>query len=54
MRQSNDIRSESQRQRYDKNKKRISDKHYLSKQQKWEIKERLRIISEALGGNFTK
>lgn len=54
MKQSNDSKSESQRKRAEKNKERIADKPYLSKQEKWEIRERLRIISEALGDNFTK
>jgi len=54
MKQSNDSRSESQRRRAEKNKDRIADKPSLSKQEKWEIRERLRIISEALGDNFTK
>lgn len=54
MKQSNNKKSESQRRRAEKNRERISDKHYLSKHEKWEIRERLRIISEALGDNFTK
>lgn len=52
MKQSNDKRSESQRKRAEKNKERIADKTHLSKHEKWEIKERLRIISEAMS-NFT-
>lgn len=54
MKQSNNTRSETQRKRSEKNKDRISDKPHLSKHEKWEIRERLRIISEAIGDNFTK
>ena len=46
MKQSNENRSESQRKRAEKNKERISDKPHLSKHERWELKERLRILSE--------
>ena len=48
MKRSNDNKSETQRKRAEKNKERISDKPYLSKHQRWELRERLRIISESL------
>ncbi len=48
MKKSNIVRSESQRKRSEKNQERISDKPQLSKHEKWELKERFRIISEAL------
>jgi len=48
MKQSNDNKSKTQRKRAEKNKNRISDKPYLSKHQKWENAERIRIIAEAL------
>ena len=55
MKQSNESRSETQRKRSEKNKDRLADKPHLSKHERWEIKERLRIISEALSeDNFTK
>lgn len=48
MKQSNDKRAESQRKRAEKNKERISAKPQLSKHERWEMAERLRIIQEAL------
>jgi hypothetical protein len=48
MKQSNDNKSETQRKRAEKNKNRISDKPHLSKHERWELRERLRIISESL------
>lgn len=48
MKQSNDNKSETQRKRAEKNKERISDKPHLSKHERWELRERLRIISESL------
>ena len=48
MKQSNENRSESQRKRAEKNKERISAKPRLSKHERWEMAERLRIIQEAL------
>jgi hypothetical protein len=48
MKQSNDNKSETQRKRAEKNKNRMSDKPYLSKHERWELRERLRIISESL------
>jgi hypothetical protein len=48
MKQSNDNRSESQRKRSNKNRERIAEKPHLSKHEKWEQRERLRIIHEAL------
>ena len=55
MKQSNEIRSETQRKRSEKNKDRLADKPHLSKHERWEIRQRLRIISEAFSDdNFTK
>jgi hypothetical protein len=55
MKQSNENRSERQRKRSLKNKERLSDKPYYSKHEKWEMAERIRIISDALlGKDFTK
>lgn len=48
MKQSNSSKSESQRKRAEKNKERLSNKPHLSKHEKWEMRERLRIISETL------
>lgn len=48
MKQSNDNRSESQRRRAKKNKERMSAKPQLSKHERWEMAERLRIIQEAM------
>jgi len=48
MKQSNDKRAEIQRKRAEKNKERISAKPQLSKHERWEMAERLRIIQEAL------
>jgi hypothetical protein len=48
MKQSNANKSETQRKRAEKNKNRISDKPHLSKHERWELRERLRIISESL------
>lgn len=48
MKKSNLIRSESQRKRSEKNQERISDKPRLSKHERWEMAERLRIIQEAM------
>ena len=48
MKQSNNNKSETQRKRAEKNKNRISDKPHLSKHERWEFRERLRIISESL------
>lgn len=54
MKQSNKNRSERQRKRSLKNKKRLSDKPHLSKHERWEARERIRIISEMLSGkDFT-
>lgn len=47
MKQSNDNKSDRQRKRSLKNKDRIADKPHLSKQEKWEIKERMKILSQA-------
>jgi hypothetical protein len=46
MRQSNESKSESGQKRYEKNKNRMSDKPHLSKHERWEMRERLRIIAE--------
>lgn len=55
MKQSNDNISETKRKRSEKNKDRLADKPHLSKHERWEIRERLRIISEAFSDdNFTK
>lgn len=51
MKQSNQNKSETQRKRSEKNRERISAKPHLSKHEKWEMRERVRIISEALLGN---
>jgi hypothetical protein len=48
MKQSNEQKSQSGRKRYEKNKDRLSDKPSMSKQERWEARERLRIISQAL------
>lgn len=48
MKKSNTVRSESQRKRSEKNQERISDKPKLSKHEKWELRERFKIISNAL------
>lgn len=48
MKKSNTIRSESQRRRSEKNQERMADKPKLSKHEKWELRERFRIISDAL------
>lgn len=48
MKQSNENKSDRQRKRSEKNKERLSDKPHLSKHEKWEIRERLRILSEAM------
>jgi len=48
MKQSNKNKSNSQRKRSEKNKVRISKKPHLSKHEKWEERERLRIIYDAL------
>jgi len=48
MKQSNNKRAESQRKRSEKNKGRISAKPQLSKHERWEMAERLRIIQEAI------
>lgn len=53
MKQSNKNRSDSQRKRSEKNNERIAKKPHISKHQKWEMRERLKIISEAYL-NFTK
>jgi signal-transduction protein with cAMP-binding, CBS, and nucleotidyltransferase domain len=47
MKKANDDISQYKQKRYQKNKDRILDKPHLSKQEKWELRERLRIISEA-------
>lgn len=47
MKQSNNNKSNRQRKRSLKNKDRIADKPHLSKHEKWEIKERLKILSDA-------
>jgi len=46
MKQSNDQKSERQRKRAKKNQERLSDKPHLSKHERWEIKERLRILAD--------
>ena len=48
MKQSNDSKSQSGQRRYNKNINRLADKPHLSKQEKWEIRERAKIILEAL------
>lgn len=48
MKQSNSKRSQSQRKRAEKNKDRVSNKPHLSKHERWELRERLRIVSESL------
>ena len=48
MKKSNNNRSKSQKKRAEKNQKRLSDKTRLSKQQRWEMRERVRILSETL------
>ncbi len=48
MKKSNIVRSDSQRKRSEKNQERISDKPRLSKHERWEMTERLRIIQEAM------
>jgi hypothetical protein len=47
MKQSNHQKSETGQKRYEKNKERILDKPHLSKHERWEMRERLRIIEEA-------
>jgi len=49
MKQSNEQKSQAGQKRYEKNKNRISDKPHMSKHERWEARERLRIIVEALG-----
>lgn len=54
MKQSNDKRSARQRKRSKKNQERLASKPHMSKHEKWELKERIKIISEALyGQDFT-
>jgi hypothetical protein len=48
MKQSNESKSHSGQKRYNKNINRLSDKPKLSKHEKWEIRERAKIIFEAL------
>lgn len=48
MKKSNETKSESQRKRSEKNRVRIAEKPHLSKHEKWEERERLRIIYDAL------
>lgn len=47
MKKVNDDISKAKQKRYEKNKDRIADKPHMSKHEKWELRERLRIISEA-------
>jgi glycerol-3-phosphate cytidylyltransferase-like family protein len=54
MKQSNQQKTNSGQRRYEKNKNRISDKPHMSKHERWEMMERLRIITEALSGNPKK
>ena len=49
MKQSNEQKSQTGQKRYEKNKNRISDKPHMSKHERWEMMERLRIISKAFG-----
>jgi hypothetical protein len=48
MKQSNEQKSQSGQKRYEKNKNRISDKPHMSKHERWEMRERAKIILEAL------
>jgi hypothetical protein len=47
MKQSNEQKSKSGQKRYQKNKNRILDKPHMSKHERWELMERLRILSQA-------
>jgi hypothetical protein len=47
MKQSNEQKSKSGQKRYQKNKNRILDKQHMSKHERWELMERLRILSQA-------
>jgi ribosomal protein L44E len=48
MKKSNDSKSQYGQRRYNKNINRIADKPKLSKHEKWEIRERAKIVLEAL------
>jgi hypothetical protein len=48
MKQSNEQKSQSGQKRYEKNKNRILDKPHMSKHERWEMRERAKIILEAL------
>jgi hypothetical protein len=48
MKQSNDKKSQSGQKRHNKNADRIADKPYMSKHERWEMRERAKIILEAL------
>lgn len=48
MKQSNESKSQAGRKRYSKNINRIADKPQLSKHERWEMRERAKIILEAL------
>jgi hypothetical protein len=48
MKQSNESKSQAGQKRYSKNINRVADKPKLSKHEKWEMRERARIIVEAL------
>jgi hypothetical protein len=51
MKQSNEQKSKSGQKRYNKNINRIADKPHISKHEKWEMRERAKIILEALRKN---
>jgi hypothetical protein len=48
MKQSNEQKSQFGQKRYEKNKNRILDKPHMSKHERWEMRERAKIILEAL------
>ena len=51
MKQSNNKKSQSGQKRYSKNINRIADKPKMSKHERWEMRERAKIIREALTKN---
>jgi hypothetical protein len=48
MKQSNEQKSQAGQKRYNKNANRIADKPKMSKHERWEMRERAKIIREAL------